>query len=169
MTNKLILSVFVTLLLIIAPTFSLQKQKVQKDEAKIVQLQDVDFFNKIYIEGHNYLVLLIPDECKECKGLMSEFQKSKETIAEEFPDGSIGYIFGQTKANVLVRKAVDANLKSTSLVVKAFIKNRLFIYEGNVICKNNYTLPFPLKYGHNQTVNLSISNIIIVLFFMFAL
>ena len=70
MTTTLIFSTFFTLFVIITPAFCLQKHKVEKDEAKIVQLQDADFFNKIYIEMHNYLVLVIPDECKECSGLM---------------------------------------------------------------------------------------------------
>lgn len=160
MTNKLILSVFVTLLLIINPTFSLQKHKIEKDEANIVQLKDADFFNKMYIEGRNYLVLVIPDECEECKGLMSEFQKNKEKIAEEFPDGSIGYIFGQSKANMLVRKALGPigsicphsgkSISPKTLVVKALIKGRLFTYEGNVISKRIHTLHFPLKHGHTS-------------------
>ena len=153
MTNKIFLSVFVTFLLIIAPILALQKHKLPKDEAKIIQLQDADFFNKIYIEGRDYLVLVIPDDCKECKGLMLDFQKNKEKIAEDFPDGSIGYIFGKTEDNILVRRAVDANLKSSSLVVKAFIKNRLFTYEGNVVSKKVHTLRIHSKYNFNLNIS----------------
>lgn len=136
---KQIFSIFVTLFAITTPAFSLQKHKVEKDEAKITQLQDANFFNKIYIEGHNYLVLVIPDECKECSGLMKEFTKSKQNIAEEFPDGTIGYIYGQTKANFLVRKALEINHTPTSLVAKAWIQNRLFTYEGNLIHLMNHS------------------------------
>ena len=76
-------------------------------------------------------MLMVPDNCKECPGLMKEFEKSKEKIAEEAPDLNIGYIYRPKSSNFLVRRALDANSQSSSLTVKAFVKNRLFTYEGN--------------------------------------
>ena len=81
MARVQILSTFVTLF-IIAPTLCLQKEQVKKDEVKIVEIHDATFFNSVYIENHDFLVLVIPDECTECQGLMKEFEKNKVKIAK---------------------------------------------------------------------------------------
>jgi len=98
-------------------------------------LSDADFFNNVYLNNQDYLILMVPDKCKECQGLMKEFEKSKEKIAEEAPDLNIGYIHRPKSDNVLLRRALDANVQSSSLTVKAFVKNRLFKYEGRINMK----------------------------------
>ena len=118
-------------LLFITPILCVQKNKIKKEDVQLVELSDVDFFNNVYLEKQDYLVLMVPDNCKECPGLMKEFEKSKEKIADEAPDLNIGYIYRPKSSNFLVRRALDANSQSSSLTVKAFVKNQLFTYEGN--------------------------------------
>ena len=132
MARKQILSAFLGFF-IISTSLCLKKEKLQKDETKIVQLQDIDFFNKVHIEEQDFLILVVPDECSECQGLMSEFQKGKAKVAEEFPDLIIGYIYGRSDNNVLVRRAMEVDTESSSLTVKALIKNHLFVYEGTAL------------------------------------
>ena len=116
--------------LFISPILCVQKNNLKKEEIQLVELSDADFFNNVYLENQDYLILMVPDKCKECQGLMKEFEKSKEKIADEAPDLNIGYIHRPKSSNVLVRRALDANVQSSSLTVKAFVKNRLFQYEG---------------------------------------
>lgn len=122
-------------LFIIAPTLCLQKEHFKKDEVKIVEIEDATFFDSVYIETHDFLVLVIPDSCKECEGLMKEFETNKEKIAEEFPDLLIGYIHGRLNNNFLVRRAMDVNTRPSSIIAKAFVKNRLIAYEGRINVK----------------------------------
>jgi len=129
-----ILSAFLVLF-IITTSLCLKKEKLEKDETRIIQLQDADFFNKVHIEDQDLLVLIVPDECAECNGLMTEFQKSKAKVAEEFPDLTIGYIYGRSDNNALVRRAIDVGPESSFLTIKALVKNRLFVYEGRINMK----------------------------------
>ena len=126
-----ILSTFVTLFFV-APTLCFQKEQFKKDEVKIVELEDATFFNSVYIENQDYLVLIIPDDCKECQELMKEFEANKDKIAEEFPDLLIGYIHGELDSNFLVRRAMGVKTRPSSLIAKAFVTNRLTAYEGKI-------------------------------------
>ena len=120
-------------LLFFSPILCVQKHKLKKEDIQLVELSDVDFFDNVYLEKQDYLILMVPDNCKECQGLMKEFEKAKDKIADEAPDLNIGYIHRPKSSNVLVRQALDANVQSSSLTVKAFVKNRLFNYEGTFI------------------------------------
>ena len=120
-------------LLFFSPILCVQKHKLKKQDVQLVELSDVDFFDNVYLEKQDYLILMVPDNCKECQGLMKEFEKSKDKIADEAPDLNIGYIHRPKSTNVLVRQALDANVQSSSLTIKAFVKNRLFNYEGTFL------------------------------------
>ena len=103
----------------IVPILCVQKEPIKEDEIKIVEIEDDSFFNAAYIEGNDFLVLVIPDMCKECEGLMKEFEKEKKKLAEEFPDILIGYVHGRHDDNTLVRRALGIKTRSSALIVKA--------------------------------------------------
>ena len=104
--------------------------QIKKDVSQIVELQDADFFNLVHIEDRDFLVLVVPEHCEECHALTTEFQQNKDEIAQKFPDLSLGYVYEHSTSNVLVRRTMDVPTKPLTLIVKAFIKNRLYVYSG---------------------------------------
>ena len=117
--------------------------------SRIVELQDADFFNQVHIEDRDFLVLVVPEHCEECHALTTEFQQHKDEIAQKFPDLSLGYVYEHSTSNVLVRRTMDVPTKPITLIVKALIKNRLYLYSGMklgilqtyLLFRNSYTNP----------------------------
>ena len=108
----------------------IKNTQIKKDVSQIVELQDADFFNQVHIEDRDFLVLVVPEHCEECHALTTEFQQNKDEIAQKFPDLSLGYVYEHSTSNVLVRRTMDVPTKPLTLIVKAFIKNRLYVYSG---------------------------------------
>ena len=115
---------------IIKSSTCIENSQINKDVSQIVELQDADFFNLVHIEDRDFLVLVVPEHCGECHALTTEFQQNKDEIAQTFPDISLGYIYEHSTSNVLVRRTMDVPTKPSTLIVKALIKNRMYVYSG---------------------------------------
>ena len=118
--------------------FGAKKQQIEADNIDLVELKDESFFNAVHIEKRDFLVLIVPHDCKECESLSAEFERDNDKLAKEFPDITIGYIYGKLNGNYLVRRALDETSKSTELVVKALVKNQLHSYKGIMIVAHLY-------------------------------
>ena len=115
---------------IIKTSTCIENGQIKKDVSQIVELQDADFFNQVHIEERDFLVLVVPEHCEECHALTTEFQQNKDEIAQKFPDLSLGYVYEHSTSNLLVRRTIDVPTKPSALIVKAIIKNRLYVYSG---------------------------------------
>ena len=115
---------------IIKSSTCFENSQIKKDVSQIVELQDADFFNQVHIEDRDFLVLVVPEQCEECHALTTEFQQNRDEIAQKFPDLSLGYVYEHSTSNVLVRRTMDVPTKPSTLIVKALIKNRLYVYSG---------------------------------------
>ena len=115
---------------IIKSSTCIENSQIKKDVSQIVELQDADFFNQVHIEDRDFLVLVVPEHCEECHALTTEFQQNQDEIAQKFPGLSLGYIYEHSTSNLLVRRTMDVPTKPSTLIVKALIKNRLYVYSG---------------------------------------